>query len=349
MKKKYLLLVLVIGIGSIMNAQDSIKRSEFIYKGFLDVNAHITNTQSGFFIGGLDNYFSAQINDKLSLIGEIIIEPSNSRFRADVDRLRMRYDAMKYLQITIGRFYAPLGYYSTTYFSDRAAIISPTIQRPLVLTFEDDGGMLETKPTGINLSGNNLTSLKLNYDIAISNGLGSKPIDDNDKNKAYTFRLSIEPFEGLHLGGGARFDKIDKNVGDLATFAATVKKPIGEDVTSQIYSTFFAFDNSKWLLLSEYYWFINSSAIAGTQKSAGAFAFIGYVFNERYMPYLKFDYINVSDKEIYFDPLTSTKDLSLGFRYDFSESACLKLELKHKKYEYLHAIDEARIQFAIKF
>jgi len=315
--RKICLVISIIVLSAIMvsNAQ------EIVYKGFLDINASVDKNHSTFTFGGFDNYVSSQITDKLSFVGEIIVQPMQGQeFRVDVERIHATYEFNDKFKMKIGRFYAPIGYYTTHFYSDHAAIFTPSISRPVILGYEDDGGVLETRATGVMMTASNLTSLNLTFDFALSNGIGSSVAGDNDKNKAMTMRLSMSPVEGLTLGGGARFDKLDGT-----TISRATNVELGENVTSNNFSGFGAFNNDKLLIMAEYYSISNQSASAGSMKSEGAFAYAGYTF-KKLTPYLQYDYLNISDKDVYYSNANNESGLDVGLKYAFTFKSVLKTE-----------------------
>jgi hypothetical protein len=317
MKKiSYLFTFLLAGAFSASHAQ------ELVYKGFLDINANVNKDHSGFNFGGFDNYLSTQISDKLSFAGEIIIQPHEGHdFRIDVERIHATYEFNENFKIKVGRFYAPIGYYTTHFYSDHAATFTPSISRPVVLAYEDDGGVLETRATGVMVTASNLTSLNFSYDLALTNGTGSNSADDNDNNKAVTMRLSVSPIEGLTLGGGARFDRLG-----AATLSRATGLALGESVTSNNFSGFGAYNNDKLLIMGEYYSISNQSATAGTSYSQGGFGYIGYTINSKLTPYLQYDYLHISDTDVYYSSLNNESGFDLGLKYAFTFKSVLKSE-----------------------
>jgi hypothetical protein len=305
----------------VLTAITATNAQEIVYKGFLDINASVGKDYSTFNFGGFDNYVSSQITDKLSFVGEILVEPHQGQeFRVDVERIHATYEFNDKFKMKIGRFYAPIGYYTTHFYSDHAAIFTPSMSRPTVLAYEDDGGVLETRATGVMMTASNLTSLNLTYDLAFTNGIGSSVAGDNDKNKAVTMRLSMSPMEGLTFGGGARFDNLDASTISRATNVA-----LGENVTNNNFSGFAAFNNDKFLLMAEYYSISNKSASAGTVKSEGAFGYAGYTF-KKMTPYLQYNYLNISDKDVYYSSANNESGLDVGFKYAFTFKSVLKTE-----------------------
>jgi len=295
---------------------------EIAYKGFLDINASANKNYSTFGFGGFDNFVSSQLSDKLSFIGEIIVQPRDGQeFRVDVERIHITYEFNDNFKLKVGRFYAPIGYYTTNFYSDHAATFTPSIARPVILSYEDDGGVLETRGTGIMFTASNLTALKLTYDLALTNGIGSSVAGDNDKNKAVTMRLTANPLEGLSFGAGARFDKLD-----ASTISRATNVELGESVTTNNFSAFAAYRNEKWLVMSEYFSIVNHSASAGTVTSKGAFAYAGYTIKSKLTPYAQYDYLDIAANDMYFSSAANESGLDLGIKYAFTYKSVLKAE-----------------------
>jgi hypothetical protein len=332
MKKiSYVFTLVLVGAFSLTRAQ------EINYRGFLDINANFSKDHSGFNFGGFDNYLTSKISDKLSFTGEIIIQPfEGQQFRVDVERIHATYEFNDNYKVTVGRFYAPIGYYTTHFYSDHAATMTPSIARPVILAYEDDGGILETRATGLMLSAANLTKLNLNFDLALTNGIGSNSADDNDNNKAITMRLSASPIEGMVLGGGARFDKIG-----AATVSRVTNLPLGETITSNNFSAFAAYNTDKFLLMGEFYSIDNQSTALGRKHSEGGFGYAGYTFN-KLTPYVQYDYLNVSDNDSYYSSLNNESGLDVGVKYAFTYKSLIKAEY-HIKEQFI------LLQYAISF
>ena len=314
-KFTYVLLIFVAG-GFAAVAQPRIT-----YKGFLDINTEISQHHFGFNYGGFDNYISAQISDKLSFVGEIIVQPyHDNEFRVDVERIHVTYDVSDYFKLRVGRFYAPIGYYTTHYFSDHAATMTPDAARPMIIAYEDDGGILETRATGVMASGSNITALRLAYDVAVTNGLGSNSLDDNDNNKAVTLRLSMNPVEGLTFGGGAKFDRLDS-----ASVSPYKGEVIGENITSNNYSAFVAYEGHGLLLMGEYYAIMNKSHSMGTKNSKGGFGYLGYTYG-KLTPYVQYDYQNVAAGDLYYSKDADKDGFTLGTKFAFTYQSVIKAE-----------------------
>jgi hypothetical protein len=315
MKKITVLVLALFGIGVSLQAQD------FNYRGFLDLQAAYSKDSSSFQFAGFDNFLSANITDKLSFTGEIIVQPGEGHsFKIDVERIHVNYEFNNNFKLTAGRFYAPIGYYSTRFYSDHAATMTPSIIRPAILAYEDDGGLLETRPTGIMFTASNLTKLNLTYDLAITNGIGSGAAGEHDSNKAITMRLSASPIEQLKIGAGVRLDQLG-----AGTLSRATNLPLAESLTTNNFSAFAAYSSDKILLIGEYYSISNHSASTGTVQSSGGFAYLGYTI-KKLTPYVQYDYIGISSKDVYYPTVQNDSGIDFGVKYAFNYKSVFKTE-----------------------
>jgi hypothetical protein len=74
----------------------------------------------------------------------------------------------------VGRFHNPLGFWNTQF--HHGAFLQPTIQRPGLADFEDDGGVVPMHATGLLLQGSRrIGDRGLSYDLAVGLGPGYDP------------------------------------------------------------------------------------------------------------------------------------------------------------------------------
>jgi hypothetical protein len=97
------------------------------------------------------------------------------------------------LKITVGRFLAPIDYYTT-----QSLAHLNTIDYPILEKFSP------WRQVGIMLSyGNKL----LNSYVMVSNGGGKNTYEETDTEKAYMVRMDIMPFKGISIGGSSWQEK----------------------------------------------------------------------------------------------------------------------------------------------
>ena len=125
--------------------QDFPSASSFELHGFGDVqyyqflNSDDADENGAFFLGQLDLYVAESIGPRLDVLTEVAIEsPDGAEFVIDLERIQIGYLFSDALKVSAGRFHTPLGYWNTAY--HHGAFLHTTIERPLFVRFEDDGG-----------------------------------------------------------------------------------------------------------------------------------------------------------------------------------------------------------------
>jgi len=179
----------------------------FELHGFADVSYHHDihddaapqENNGAFALGPVDLYVAESIGPRLDVLTEIAFESGI----VDLERLQIGYLFSDALKVYVGRFHSPLGYWNTAY--HHGAFLHTTIQRPLFLNFEDDGGILPVHTVGLMLSGRRFSAAgELSYNALVGNGssiideAGAPVLDPNNetdpnKNKAVGFRAAFAP------------------------------------------------------------------------------------------------------------------------------------------------------------
>lgn len=177
-------------------------------RGFVDVTARTGNANgsAGFALGQFDLFFVTRLNEKLHFLGETVFESDDGEFVVDVERVIVTYALRRELQFSIGRHHTPIGYWNNAY--HHGALIQPTIERPLLFRFEDDGGVLPVHTVGLAVSGREVGSLRLGYEVMIGNGIGSTAAGDNDRAKSVAAAIHSQVNSRLRLGASAYSDRI---------------------------------------------------------------------------------------------------------------------------------------------
>jgi hypothetical protein len=167
------------------------------FRGFAD-DLFTDSTQKGshstFSQGiGFDFFMTSKMSDQFSALAEFLIEyaPTNAT-EPDLERLELHYTPSDYFNLTAGRFHTAIGYYNTAY--HHASWLLPTVTRPVLFEFEDQGGILPTHTEGLSATGAIPSGpLGLHYIAEIGNGrsaasLNAVPVVQDDNNrKSYNF------------------------------------------------------------------------------------------------------------------------------------------------------------------
>ncbi len=278
----------------------------------------------GFRLGQYSFFVSSQLSDRISFIGESVFE-FDEGFIVDVERVLLKYEATDYLNIIAGKHHTPIGYWNTAY--HHGAAIQPTIWRPYIFRFEDEGGIFPIHSLGVLLTAENLTPLGLGYGFMISNGLGSNAVLDNDAYKAITASVQIKPIEGLMLQGSVYFDRLSKGVQTLRHDQTTGEAMmLADEMNYRIISGTLTYFNGPVEVIAEYA-AVENKTDALTANTQGLYAYAGYKIQDLTI-YGRYDLMRYDNTELYYtrDNLSS---IIVGARYNLGPFTVLKVEYQN--------------------
>jgi len=335
----------------------------FEMKGFGDVNFEKVmgsvgkeHTHGSFFLGDVDLYISEVIDDRLDLLGEILIELGDEEI--DVERFHIGYIFSDAIKIRAGRFHTPLGFWNISF--HHGAQLQPTIDRPEILKFEYEKGVLPSHTIGISASGRFKwgTSTFL-YDLMVGNGdriekkgdggvvLSPNVKADDNSNKSITLSLSVKPGQipGLKIGISGDILRIESGE-DVSIDGVPVD-------TEQIIVTpaiLYSMDNLD--IWGEYFYIKNKDkkGIVEDKTSKGYYLLLTYNHDDRWIPYLLYEGRNIEDGDRYFRALAATdiRETIAGIRYNSSYRSCIKVEGRSIEEDHDH-FNEYGVQWAISF
>jgi len=105
-----------------------------------------------FFTGGFDLFLSSQLSDRASVLGEIVFQETNGQsYTVDLRRMLLKYDFNDHLRMSFGRYQTGIGYYNWAFRS--AAWLQTTADRPLIMEYASNGGLLPTQAVGVSVTG----------------------------------------------------------------------------------------------------------------------------------------------------------------------------------------------------
>src|SRR5712691_10876946 len=165
---------------SLTLAAGSLRAQETQIHFFTDITGVASDDpseHSAFALGQYDLFVTSHLADHISFLGESVFE-FDGDFVVDVERLMISFAPKSYFRVEVGKQHTPFGYWNTAY--HHGMVLQPTIERPTMFLFEDDGGPLPVHTTGLMVDGEDISPLHLGYDILIGNGIGSTPISDNN-------------------------------------------------------------------------------------------------------------------------------------------------------------------------
>lgn len=305
-------------------------------RGFGDVNYHGSDrsgTTNTFALGQLNLFVTSDISEKFKFLSEIVFEsgPENfynipggkkNEFGVDIERYLLQYSYNDYFNLAAGRYHTAIGFYNTAY--HHSTWFQTTTGRPLLFEFEDGGGILPIHNVGLSASGRIPSGpLGLHYVAEIGNGrqsrspLSEEPVQNEvDENNYKAFNLALfarpESIRGLQFGFSGYHDRL---------------MPVGGPrVDETILSAHAVYMIPKFEWLNEVV--LVRHAPDGTSQvfnTPGFYTQIAKRFGS-YQPYLRYQYINGSDREPIFPDVGRMEGPSLGLRYDASESVAFKVQ-----------------------
>jgi len=306
----------------------------------------VPGSAGNFFTGDFDLFLSSKINDKASVLSEIVIGEGDAQtFNVDLERLLLKYEYDDHLKLSFGRYHTAIGYYNTAFHSGRW--LQTTVNRPLIMEFAAEGGILPTQAVGVQAEGL-IPSGKLGLQYILEYGSsdtvrpdidGSGEIDDenngNHINLGFYFRP--DPVPGLQVGGSIYHDKIsDIDFGPTARMSQSIGNAHvvyvahGVEFLNEGFLIRHALEHSNLV-------FNNPAFYSQFSKRFG-----------RIRPFFRYQYINANQKGsfedvgLYYGP-------SFGARYDFDDNIAFKTQLDHTARKTRPDLNGLQMQLAFTF
>lgn len=307
-------------------------------KGFVNAGAYLQDDKGSFAFGEQDLFITSVLTDRISFLGETVFRidsQEHSDFTVSIERIVLKYNINGNHNILLGKHHTPLNYWNDTYHHGR--LFFPTIDRPLMFRSE----IIPLHTTGISLQGHDLGKLKWGYDLMFGNGLGSSDVEDNDKHKSISAAMHIKPVDRLRIGASYYNDVISEG-------AEIHERVIDSKVNQQLYSGSVAYFGKKFELLAEATAGINHTDSTGQKNTQALYLYGGYKISEKLIPYVRYDYLNFEEGELYY----TNNDVSaflVGVRYQFNFLTVIKLEYQVQDYEATESVNRLEVQVAIGF
>ena len=290
--------------------------------------------RSQFQIGQIDFFVQGHLDERYTALLETVAEFDNTNQPSvDVERIQFNAHLDDRLRIAIGRIHAPFGYYNSAY--HHAAWHQTAVDRPHVIAFEDDGGLLPVHLVGIEARGVfPKGKLDLGYAFNFANGRGERPDEvtqfvDHNFGKAVNVQLYTEhrPTH-LRFGINGYLDRIPP-VSDPTTNPARATS-----IREVIFGAHAVWIDRGWEVISEYYQLRHTvTGASATAVHHGFFTIASYGLGDL-RPYFRVQTIQM-DKSVpdpFFDPTiyTSQTGLAAGIKYWLADLVAVKFEYERQ-------------------
>lgn len=297
----------------------------------------------GFAIGPLGFQVTAHLAEGLVGRTEYALSFEGSDTVIDVERAFLEYRHGHWM-LAAGRTHAEFGYWNNAFHHGRW--LQLTINRPRVLRFEDEGGMLQVHQVGVTaVYGPERGEHGLEVALGVGNGHGPSIVDvqtlgDNNLAKSVLIRVGAAGLDhdALRFGVNLGIDQIAP--------ASSLVRPLLPDtkIFELLSGAYLALRSDPWIVFSEVYNVLHR-ATGRTWQITDGFVIAGYRLGA-YTPYAQFE---ARRGDGLFDPFYNPDPMAspeaavpgdyvegiLGLHYDLSTWSALKLELSARRFQTL--------------
>lgn len=331
------------------------------WKGFAEVNYKVLNQRQpelgtygfipgsagNFYTGDFDLFLTSKLTARTSILSEMVFEETDAQnYKIDLRRVLLKCDWNDHLKMSFGRYQTSIGYYNQEFLS--AAWLQTTADRPLVMEYASDGGLLPTQAVGVSLTGS-IPSAKLGLHYLAEYGTsdtvrpdinGTGQLNDENDGNHVLLGLFVRPDKvpGLQIGSSFFQDKISdlSNPADVERYKQT------------IINAYVVYNGHGLELLNEGF-LIRHDAL----REPDLFnmpAFYSQVSQRigRLRPFVRYQYTNANPGSV-FDDISLRYGPSFGARYDFNEYIAFKAQLDHTARKGLPDLNGLHLQLSGTF
>lgn len=305
----------------------------------------VPGSAANFYTGSFDLLVTAPITPRAHVLSEIDFQEVDAQdFKVDVDRLLLTYDFRNWLRASAGRYQTAIGYYNTAFMS--SAWPQTTVDRPLLMAFPDEGGVLPVQAIGLFLQGAIPSGrLGLNYLFEYGSsdmirtqmdGTGSRGDENNGNQVNVSVFVRPDWARGLQIGGSFYHDNISDDRNLSVRYGQTIL-------------------NAHLVYIAHGFEFLNEGVLIRHAEvngpllfnMPGAYSLISKKF-AHVRPFFRYQYLNTNPQSILHDVLLRYGP-SFGARYDFNPRIAMKLQFDHTQRKTQPDLNGVQAQLAFAF
>jgi hypothetical protein len=306
-----------------------------------------SGSAGNFYTGDFGLFLTSRMTEKASMLAEMIFEEEDAqRYRVNLRRLLLKYDYNDHLKMAFGRYQTDIGYYNWEFQS--AAWLQTTADRPLIMEYATNGGLLPTQAVGVSITGAVPSGkLGLHYigeygssdtirpDI---NGDGQVTDENNGNHVNIGVYLQPDALPGLQIGSSFYHDKI-------SNFQQGPSIRYGQGVVNG-YVVYVARGIE---FLNEGFLIRDAALHFNTVFNTPAFySQISRSFGP-VRPFFRFQYVNASSNNLIYNDVDLREGPSYGVRYDLNDYIAFKAQLDQTIRRSLPNLDGLHLQLAFTF
>lgn len=308
----------------------------------------VPGSAGNFYTGDFGLFLTSRLTDKTSVLSEIVFEEADAQtYKIDLRRLLFKYDYNEHLKMSFGRYQTNIGYYNWAFRS--AAWLQTTADRPLVMEFASDGGLLPTQAIGVSLTGAIPSGkLGLNYVAEYGSSDTMRPDingdgevnDENNGNQANLgFFLRPDGLRGWQIGASYYHDKI-------SNFVQGPSIRYGQSIVNG-----YVVYNAHGIEFLNEGFLIRDAALHFSNAVFNTPAFYTQLSKQigRIRPFVRFQYVNASSNDSIYNDVGLRFGPSFGARYDLNDYIAFKAQLDHTVRRDQPDLNGLQLQLAFTF
>src|SRR5262245_17222022 len=267
-------------------------------------------TPNSFALGQLALFATSSINDRVSVLAEVVMEASaaDTQVAVNLERLQLTYRLNDQLNISAGRYHTGIGFYNAAF--HHGSYFETVIGRPRVYRFEHEGGVLPIHEVGVSVRGKvPKTDSVVQYVAEVGNGrrwvdFGDSDVFDQNTAKSTNVGVSVRPesWHGAEVGASFYRDDIpfapDASIGHhIGAVYAIYRTPSTELM-------------AEWLQLS-----YREAGRSVTYDDHGGYVQASQAFG-RLRPYYRYDRLDINPDTPFIGGFGSSTQHVAGLRFD---------------------------------
>jgi len=327
----------------------------------LGTGGFVPGSAGNFYTGDFGLFLSSRLTNKASVLSEIVFEEADAQqYKVDLRRMLLKYDYNDHLKMSFGRYQTNIGYYNWAFRS--AAWLQTTANRPLVMEYASNGGLLPTQAIGVSVIGAIPSGkLGLNYVDEYGSSDTIRPdlngdglvTDENNGNQTNVgFFATPDGLRGLQIGTSYYHDQISNNV--LNASGAQVPPPPGSLGPSVRYGQTIV--NAYAVYVAQGIEFLNEGFLIRDALVGGSLHFDTPAFYSQFSkqlgpvrPFFRYQYVNASPNNGIYDDVGLRFGPSFGARYDLNDYIAFKAQFDHTVRRGERDLNGLHLQFAFTF
>ena len=305
------------------------------------------DTPQSFGLGQFSLFVTAALNERVSVLAEVVMEGSgaNTRVVTDLERLQLTYRLDDHLNLSAGRYHTGIGYYNAAF--HHGSYFEIPIGRPRIFAFEDEGGVLPVHEVGLSARGAvPKTASALRYVAEVGNGRRWTDVDDADEDrdegrdqngaKSTNIGLALRPerWRGAEIGASFYRDRI----------------PVGTQptITHQIAAAYAVYRTPSTEIMGEWLQLSHRLPALTRYTNHGGYLQASRAFG-KIRPYYRYDRLDIKPDTPLIGSFGSSTVHLAGIRLDPADWIGLKAQYERLHDDHVTGSDAVHVQLVFVF